>query len=379
LGTYYRAIGQWPQAEQAYQAAIRVEPQNGQAYLLLGQFFVLQKQPEAAIQHMQRALELNPASLEIKKHLIYVLLTQERTAQAERLVDDIFISHNGDVDAFYFKGRIRLLQNDIEAAIAYLKRVEERARDYAFAPYQEDLSYYLGLAYFKNGQFNQARKELQSVLERYPTLTSVKLLVAELSLKLGDAWSANIHAEEVIRTEPRNAQAFLLLGQASLHVGRLPEATAAFQTATALAPKQPQGYYGLGLAYQRQRRLQEAITAFETTLTLNADAIEALTQLADIYRAVGQPDKALARCAAQLERSPKNAGLHQVMGTLLLAQKQGKKAEEHFHQAIALDGKHPQAYFYLGMLHEQRGSYTEARAQYEQALAPGVTWTGRCL
>jgi tetratricopeptide (TPR) repeat protein len=252
--------------------------------------------------------------------------------------------------------------------------VEERERRYAFGPYQEDVGYYLGLAYFKHGQFNQARKALQPVLELYPTLIPLKLLVADLSLKLGDAWSARVQAEEVIRSEPRHAQAFILLGQAFLHVGRLQEAATAFQTATTLAPKQPQGYYGLGLTYQRQRRLSEASTAFETALTLNAEALDALTQLTAIYQALGQPDRALARCAAQLERAPKNAGLHQIMGTLLLAQKQSKKAEEHFHKAIALDGKHAQAYFSLGMLHEQRGNYTEARAQYEQALALAPTF-----
>jgi tetratricopeptide (TPR) repeat protein len=104
------------------------------------------------------------------------------------------------------------------------------------------------------------------------------------------------------------------------------------------------------LAYQRQRKLPEAITAFETTLALDANAVEALTHLTAIYQATGQSDKALARCAAQLERSPNNRDLHQLMGVLLLAQHQGKKAEEHFHKAIALDGNSPQAYFYLGMV-----------------------------
>jgi tetratricopeptide (TPR) repeat protein len=374
LGLYYQAIGQWQQAEQAYRAAIRVEPQKSRTHFLLGQLFVLQNQPDTATQLMQRALDLNPASLEIKKHLIYVLLAQDRTAQAQRLVEDILTGHREEVDAFYLKGRILLMQNHFQEAITYLKRVKERKRDYAFGPYKKDLSYYLGLAYVKNGQLDQAREELQSVLELYPTLTQVKLLVAELSLKLGDAWEAISHAEEVLRAEPRNLQAFLLLGQASLHVSRLQEATTVFQTATTLAPKQPQGYYGLGLAYQRQRQLQKAITAFETVLTLDADAVEALAQLTVIHQASGQSEKALARCAAQLERSPNNAGLHQLMGTLLLRQAQGKKAEEHFRKAIALDGNHPQPYFFLGMLHEQRGNYPEAKAQYERALTLAPTF-----
>jgi tetratricopeptide (TPR) repeat protein len=118
------------------------------------------KQPDLAVQHMQRALELNPISLSIIKHLIYVLLAQDHTAQAERLGEDILTDHREDIDALYFKGRIRLTQNDIEAGIAYLKQVEDRERNYTFGPHKRALSYYLGLAYIKNGQLDQARKEL---------------------------------------------------------------------------------------------------------------------------------------------------------------------------------------------------------------------------
>jgi tetratricopeptide (TPR) repeat protein len=254
LGVYYQSIGRWQQAEQAYRAAIQVEPHKSRAHFLLGQLFVLQNQPEVAIEHMQRASELSPAALDIKKHLAYVLVMQHRTAQAERLVEDIVASHPGDIDALYFKGRIRLMQNNLEEAIASLKRVEDREREYAFGPYKRDLSYYLGLAYIKHGQFEQARKELQSVLELYPTMTQVKFLVAELSLKIGDAWSAIGQAEALVQAEPRQPQAFVLLVFFVLQ--RLaPPSAAALQQRLQLFPLQGEAWQGT------EGRLDDAVCA----------------------------------------------------------------------------------------------------------------------
>jgi tetratricopeptide (TPR) repeat protein len=329
---------------------------------------------DAAQSALNQSLVIDPTFLPAKKYQIYILLTQDRIDQALTMVNEILAHHAEDIDSLYLKGRILFQQRDMKGAIAVLKQVDVRQPTYNFGPYGYDLGYYLGIAYANNGQFAEAREQWRRMLSQYPDQHSIRLLVAEASLRLGDLHIAMTETQKILEAEPRNIQAVLLQGQVAMYSGRLHEAVAAFKMALTSAPNNPQAYYGLGVAYENQHNFQDAITAFEAVLRLDEDAIDALAHLTALYHDTGRPQKALARCATQIQRSPNNAALHQLMGTLFLRQNQNHEAEASLVKAISLDPQRPQPYFYLGILYEKEGDYAQATKYYEQVLTLAPTF-----
>src|SRR5580700_11099394 len=58
----YHQAGQLPQAEQIYRQVLQTDPRNADAWHLLGVIAAQVNNHEAAIDHIRRAIELNPNS-----------------------------------------------------------------------------------------------------------------------------------------------------------------------------------------------------------------------------------------------------------------------------------------------------------------------------
>ena len=368
LGDFYQALGKSSQAEAAYRTASQVAPDDGRAHMALGRYYASMGQANAATDQFRQALSAEPSSLTAKKNLAYLYFQQHNVAQADSLVSEILKKHPDDEGSLYLKGRIRLVQNRVQEALSALNAVGERQRGYAFFSAQGDLEYYLGLAYYRNGQAAEAQRALARSLEQNPKAYQTRALLAELALRRGDVAQAMAEAREVLASDPNNLMASLALGGALLLEKRWPEAGEAFRRALRQDAQNTQAHSGLGLMYWAQNQTNQAIEAFETVLQINPEAIQALKNIAAIYNASGRSREAIDRCMAHLEHAPNHAGLHQMLGTMMLAQGDDRQAEVHLKKAIELDGTFAQPHFYMGMLHEKRGISDQAIESYEKAL-----------
>lgn len=156
-------------------------------------------------------------------------------------------------------------------------------------------------------------------------------------------------------------------------MGKLDESVTALKTVLAQSPEHVMAHFWLGTAYELQHRDRDALQEYETALRFNPNLIDSLSQMARIYLAQGQPEKALARCAAQLtaaEASPQtHPVIYTLMGQIYSHQKQYAKAEAQFQQAIADDKNYLPAYFQLGALYVRQQSFDQAAKQYRDAIA----------
>ncbi|MDZ7379307.1 MAG: tetratricopeptide repeat protein, partial [candidate division KSB1 bacterium] len=149
---------------------------------------------------------------------------------------------------------------------------------------------------------------------------------------------------------------------------------AAFKTAIEKAPNNAAGYYELGLVYQEQQRSQEAQAAFEQAFALEPDLVDALAQVAALFVARGQVDKALERVHHALQTSPHHPRLYNLLASLLQVQGKNAEAEEAFKKALALDNTLFETYFGLARLYTRTKAYDQAIAQYEGIIKaqPGL-------
>ena len=108
--------------------------------------------------------------------------------------------------------------------------------------------------------------------------------------------------------------------------------------------------------------------AFEKSLSLDASFVDALAQVAAIFTAHGQKDKALARVRQQVQVSLNNPSLYNLLGEIALAQAKDTEAEEAFKKAIQLRDDLLISYLNLIRLYAKKPSYDQAIAYYESII-----------
>ena len=108
---------------------------------------------------------------------------------------------------------------------------------------------------------------------------------------------------------------------------------------------------------------------FEDALSRKPTAIEPLTQIVQIKIAQGKSNEARERVTKQLEASPNNPLLYNVLGQLWMQEEDTGQAEIAFKKAIELDNSLLTSYTNLGQLYQQAGKMDQAMKKYEAVLA----------
>ena len=108
-----------------------------------------------AAEEFKSELQLHPTDVEARYNLAFVLLKQQKTAEAVPLLQQVIREKPGYAEAHYSLGKTLLEQGNAEAAIAELKKAVQLDPDKAYSHYQ------LGRAYMLVGQRSEAQKEFE--------------------------------------------------------------------------------------------------------------------------------------------------------------------------------------------------------------------------
>lgn len=293
-----------------FRKATETDPNLPEAFLDLGEEYVVTRNYGAAIAPLKRALELRPDLEEAHLQLGYALLSQGFAAEA--------IPHLARAHAVEALGIAQIETGQYQEAIANL------SAGLAKRPNEPDLLYYLGRAsgllskrsidtliatypdsarthqamaenYFVLRQMPQAESEFQAALRQRPDIPGLHL---ELGLVYASAaqWP---NAEEQFRSEtklqPGNAEAAYRLGSALLQEGKIHAAREELDRADRLKPDMPETLYALGKAASLEGDTAAAEKAWLHLIDIEKEtslAAQAHFGLAALYRKEGKPSKA---------------------------------------------------------------------------------------
>jgi tetratricopeptide (TPR) repeat protein len=248
LGTELLEVGRLEEAIAAAQTGLRLEPENGFGYLVLGKAYLLREEYARAVPLLERA--------------------------AERIDDPRMQDTLGG--ALYLAG-------DPARAAAHLERAH--AAHPTYAPTLRRL----GEALADAGRPQEARQRYEEALQIDPGFTEVYPLLAGLLLAEGRAAESLQKAEVACRLAPDLPDGFFALAQALRELGRTREALEAFQHACTLGPE----LYGPQAEFaQTVARLPDAT---------DAERREALTRAerAVVLAGSARPDLLLVRAEAE--------------------------------------------------------------------------------
>lgn len=204
----------------------------------------------------------------------------------------------------------------------YPAAVESFTKAVAADPKDYSAHFNLALAYSLLGQDPQAAAEYRKVLELKPDLYPAELNLGMLLLRDKNPRDAAPLLKSAAGQKPGEYRPAYYYGDALLQLEDFAAAQKSFEHALEIDPKAAAAELGLGKCLAKLNRLDEAAPHFESAARLDAGFKDSLLELASLYEAAGQNEKAIAL----YQQFPGNAAAEEHAGALLLAAKKGADA-----------------------------------------------------
>jgi tetratricopeptide (TPR) repeat protein len=150
--------------------------------------------------------------------------------------------------------------------------------------------------------------------------------------------------------------------------GQLDEAALIYREILAAQPDQPDALHLLGVVALQQGDNVRALDWIGKAIALNPRAAEYHANLAEVHRALGQLDRAVASGRTALQLQPDDAETANNLGNALLAQGQVDAAAEYFRAALRLRPDFALACNNLGNALRLQGDTAAALAHFRRAV-----------
>ena len=221
-------------ALQAYETALRIQPQDARTRLSLGRLYLERSEANPAIAHLRAALEIDP------------LLRA----------------------AYPVLGRAYRQTGDLLSAIAILKKALDAD------PADQESRYALGQVFLAAGRLDEGRKELDKyeTIQRQVAGANAKYETALSRLEAGKTSEAEQLLREAVRLAPTYGPALHSLGALLLDRGSPEKAIEFLKRSVEANPLHAASWFSLGAAYFKKGQLPDALEAAKRALVLDEDA-----------------------------------------------------------------------------------------------------------
>lgn len=171
--------------------------------------------------------------------------------------------------------------------------------------------------YVADGNDRGAFVELQNAVRQDPNLVAARLMLAELSLRLGDPNGAEVELAKAEQYSADPGQVAVIRADIALALGKHEQLLAAIQSDGA-GLNEPMRSTFQGLIHARKADYALAIEAFEQALRIDPDFNRARVGLAEARLGSGDSDAALKALEIALRNNPKDAAASFARGNVHL-------------------------------------------------------------
>ena len=357
------ATGKLDEAKQAFEQALALNANAGDALLGLARYAVAKQDKDAAARYIDEAVAKDPKNADVFMARGSLLRTQGKSDEALAAFDQALALNPHHRTAHIEKAYVNITRGKFANAKAEIDAAEKNA------PGNLLVTYTRALYEFSQGKYSAAQDALQRVLKVAPDHMPSVLLAGASELNLGALQQADQHLRKYLEFNPDDVYARKLLAQAQLKSAQPNDAAATLAPALKNAADDPQVLALAGETYMQVRDFNKASVYLEKATTLAPKAAGLRTSLGLSKLAQGDQARGLSELQKATELDPKSA-----QATMALVQTE--ISLKHYDKALAaIDAlekqqpDNPQVLTLRGAVNMVKGDVPAARAALDKAVA----------
>jgi tetratricopeptide (TPR) repeat protein len=339
LGAVAMQKGDWATLNSAGAAVIRMQPNAPQGYVMRAISEVGRKDTVAAESDFNRAIEVAPKDPIGYVRLGEFRLTQGRSKDADRLLEQALDLNPGSAQA------LRLLMASYAMQKLPLPRMVARiSAQIAKSPNNSAFYALLGAAEAQARDFVNAELHLQKALQLDANDLSAFTVLAQVQIASGNGDKAMATYEAWAKQSPRDPRPLLMIGTLQQGKNDWQKAQEAYQKALQVAPDYPLAANNLAYVMLLHGGNPDvALSLAQTAHRGMPDSPNAADTLAYAYLQKGAYDSAVGLLEEAIQKDPNNATFEYHLALAYERMNEFGRARQHLQKALQLNPKFPDA------------------------------------
>lgn len=355
--------GNFSEAQKIYTEILNTQPTNFSALQLTGMVYLQTGQHQAAIDYLNKAIQVNPQFAACYINRGIALQALQRFDEALQSYDAAIRIQPDYVEAYSNRGvTLNALKQYDEALASYEKAI-------TIKPTYADAYSNKGNTLHELKRYEEALICYQKALDLKPEFPDALLNQGNTLQDLKRFEEAITSYEKAITYKPDYAELYYSIGNASQELKRYGIALACYEKVIRLKPHFIDGHLNRGVVLQKLKRFEEALATYDEVLRLHPNYAKALTNRGVVLKDLKRFDEALASYDQAIKIEPCHIKAHSNRGLLLIQMKRFDDALEAYKTVIPLDPNDAQAYYDCGAVLHEQGKFKEAISFYRKALS----------
>ena len=362
------ATGRVEDAKQAFDQAVALSPDSGDALLGQARYAIVKQDKASAERYISEAVAKDPKNPDVLMAQGTMLRTQGKSDEALAFFDKALALNPNHRTAHIEKAYIHITRGKFPEAKAEIDAAEKNA------PGNLLVTYTRGLYEFSQGKYQAAQDALQRVLKAAPEHMPSILLSGASELNLGSIEQAEVHLQHYLSSNPNDVYARKLLAQAQLKSAQPADAVNTLAPALKSAADDPQLLALAGESYMQVHNFDKASAYLEKATALAPKAASLRTSLGLSKLAQGDKAGGLSELELATSLDPKS-------GHATMALVQTEMSLKHYDKALAAvealekeQPENPQVLTLKGAVYMVKGDVPAARAALDKAVALNPTF-----
>jgi tetratricopeptide (TPR) repeat protein len=194
-------LGNLPGAIELYRMVLDENDSVAVAHYEIGNLYAVTGNIEEALIHLEKAQELDPGIKWYFDGYIDALLVQKEYRKARKFIKKRIKRGSANKDQLFRLANVYFLAERYRKAIKVLEKMEDRWG------YSDKITLLKVNVYEERGDYNQALKELKTILFLFPESLEIRIVAAELALKSKNKDRAADYYQEVLELDSMNIYA----------------------------------------------------------------------------------------------------------------------------------------------------------------------------
>jgi tetratricopeptide (TPR) repeat protein len=363
IGRAYRMSGYPEQAVGEFKKAIALDPNYPHAHSLLGLAYLQQgeKAYVEARQQFESELAIDPQDYVSRYYLGVVQFNQHDLAAADATLERVTRQHPDSADAYFYLGQVYLQERRLEPAVAALRKAIALSTGPGRDPVQLSKAHsLLAEALQKQGKADEAAAELANA-ERLKTAKLPSVAATPSASTPGSEQTVALGSDQ------QELRKMMAPAPGKNAVEKVRESAYIKSVAKLVG----EAYHNLGVIDARASRYTNAADEFAEAEHWNTD-IEALDRNWSLaaFRAE-RYEQAISPLQRQLDRTPQDAAIRQMLGLSYYMTDQFAKSAETFRPILNKLPDNPGLLYAAGISLVRSGDSAAASRLFRQMLEHG--------